>query len=137
MIIPFLSFWFNFANAFLNLVAPLLPEDRHQAHQCDLRHGDQPAHLEEPAQRAVDLQENDQATGQDGPDQRPMQISPGHVEDMAANEHRHGEDEFIVRLGAAYDVPLSGWTIAPVVNVDLLEGGGENWIYGLGIGRGF
>ena len=55
---------------------------------------------------------------------------------VAANEHHHGEDEFIVRLGVNYDVHVSDWTVSPTVSVDLLEHG-ENWIYGLGIGRGF
>ena len=54
-----------------------------------------------------------------------------------ANEHRHGEDEFVVRVGAAYDILISSWTISPIVQADLLEDGEENWIYGLGIGRGF
>ena len=55
---------------------------------------------------------------------------------VAANEHHHGEDEFIVRLGVNYDIHVSAWTVSPVVEVDFLEHG-ENWIYGLGIGRGF
>ena len=55
----------------------------------------------------------------------------------AANEHHHGEDAFVVRVGATYDFHVAGWSISPTVNVDLLEGGEENWVYGLGIGRGF
>jgi len=54
----------------------------------------------------------------------------------AANEHHHGENEFVVRVGAMYDFSLAGWSIAPTVNVDLLEDGEENWIYGFAFGRG-
>ena len=54
----------------------------------------------------------------------------------AGNEHRHGEDEFIVRLGVGYDIHASDWTLSPLVEVDFLEHG-ENWIYGVSLGRGF
>ena len=54
-----------------------------------------------------------------------------------ANEHRHSEDEFIVRVGAAYDIAVSGWTVSPIVQADLLLDGEENWVYGFGVGRGF
>ena len=55
---------------------------------------------------------------------------------VAANEHSHGHDEYITRLGVNYDIHVSSWTLSPIVEVDFLEHG-ENWIYGLGFGRGF
>jgi hypothetical protein len=55
---------------------------------------------------------------------------------VAANEHRDGEDEFVVRVGLDYDIHVFGWDLSPVIEVDLLEHG-ENWIYGVGLGRGF
>ncbi len=54
-----------------------------------------------------------------------------------ANDHHAGDDEFIVRLGAMYDFWVDGWSITPSINVDLLEDNEENWVYGVGIGRGF
>jgi hypothetical protein len=57
-------------------------------------------------------------------------IAPG-------NEHKDGEDEFVVRLGASYNIPMHGFSLAPTIDVDLLSGGHANWIYGIGIGRGF
>ena len=53
-----------------------------------------------------------------------------------ANEHHHGEDEFVVRVGAMYDFPVMGWSISPTVDVDLLPDGEENWVYGFAVGRG-
>ena len=46
----------------------------------------------------------------------------------AANEHHHGEDEFVVRVGAMYDFHVAGWSISPTLNVDLLLDEGEEKI---------
>ena len=56
---------------------------------------------------------------------------------LAANEHKHGEDEFIVRLGVGYSIPVAGWSVEPIIDVDLLSGGEQNWVYGVAVGRGF
>ena len=53
------------------------------------------------------------------------------------NEHHSGDDEFLVRLGVMYDFFINDWSVSPTVNVDLLESGHENWIYGIALGRGF
>ena len=55
----------------------------------------------------------------------------------AGSENRQGHDEFVVRVGAAYDINVSGWTLSPTVNVDFLDSNHENWVYGMALGRGF
>jgi len=53
------------------------------------------------------------------------------------NEHQSGHNIFLVRLGAMYDFRIKGWILSPTVNVDLLEGGHQNLVYGFAVGRGF
>jgi hypothetical protein len=53
------------------------------------------------------------------------------------NEHHDGSDEFLTRLGVMYDFFIGDWSISPTLNVDLLESGDENWIYGISLGKGF
>jgi hypothetical protein len=55
----------------------------------------------------------------------------------AANEHSHGHDAYVTRLGVGYDVHAAGLTVSPLIQADLLEHGEENWIYGVSVGMGF
>jgi len=59
-----------------------------------------------------------------------LQLAPGL-------EHREGEDEFLFRIGVAYDFMISKqWAIAPEVNVDFVDGE-EAFVFGLTLGFGF
>jgi len=49
-----------------------------------------------------------------------------------------GEDRWLFRAGISYEIHIGErWTISPEVFNDFLEGGGDTWIAGLAIGRGF
>jgi hypothetical protein len=43
----------------------------------------------------------------------------------------------LVRLGVSYDFHIEKWILTPVIDVDLLESGHQNWIYGVAVGRAF
>ena len=59
-----------------------------------------------------------------------FQIAPGL-------EHRESDDEFLFRLGVAYDVKLTKqWVIVPEFNVDFVDGE-EAFVFGLTLGFGF
>jgi hypothetical protein len=59
-----------------------------------------------------------------------LQLAPGL-------EHREGEDEFLFRIGVAYDFMISKqWAIIPEFNVDLVDGE-EAFVFGLTLGFGF
>ncbi|MHC4848885.1 MAG: hypothetical protein ACYTEG_10580 [Planctomycetota bacterium] len=61
-----------------------------------------------------------------------LTVAPGvEVED--------DEVSFLVRLGAAWDFELGeGWSIAPELNIDLVEGGEDiPFVYGLSLGKDF
>jgi hypothetical protein len=51
-------------------------------------------------------------------------------------EYSHGEGEFLIRVGAAYEFHRGSWTVAPTVNVDFVDGD-EALVYGLTFGYGF
>jgi len=52
-------------------------------------------------------------------------------------EHRHGDDEFLFRIGAAYEFELSErWVMIPELNVDFVDGE-EAFAFGLSFGFGF
>ncbi len=51
-------------------------------------------------------------------------------------ENRHGENEFLVRAGVSYEFSVGDWTVAPTLEVDLVDGE-ENTVLGLSIGFGF
>ncbi|UCD56890.1 MAG: hypothetical protein JSV16_13870, partial [Candidatus Hydrogenedentota bacterium] len=51
-------------------------------------------------------------------------------------ENKHGENEFLFRIGASYQFPIfDGWTIAPTFNVDFVDGEEAKQV-GIGLGRG-
>ena len=51
-------------------------------------------------------------------------------------EEHHGHNEFMVRVGAAYDFHVGSFSISPTVNVDFVDGKGAV-VYGLAFGYGF
>jgi len=51
-------------------------------------------------------------------------------------ENNHGHDEFLVRVGAAYEFHLRGVSISPTVNVDFVDDD-EILVYGFSLGYGF
>ena len=52
-------------------------------------------------------------------------------------EHKKGEDEFLFRIGAAYEITLSDrWMLIPEIAVDFVDGD-EAVVYGLAFGFGF
>ena len=52
-------------------------------------------------------------------------------------EHRHGDDEFLLRTGVAYEFELSErWVMIPELNVDFVDGE-EALAFGLSFGFGF
>jgi hypothetical protein len=49
----------------------------------------------------------------------------------------HG-DEFLIRMGVGYEIPLHGnWTIAPEFTADIIEGGKRLFIGGIALGYEF
>lgn len=59
-----------------------------------------------------------------------LQLAPGL-------EHRESKDEFLFRIGVAYDFMISKqWVLVPEVNVDLVDGE-EAFVFGLTLGFGF
>ena len=49
----------------------------------------------------------------------------------------HG-NEFLIRMGAGYEIPLTGnWTIAPEISVDFVETGNRVFIGGVALGYEF
>ena len=42
----------------------------------------------------------------------------------------------VIRIGATYDFEVRDFTIAPVLNLDFVDGEGI-WVYGVNIGKGF
>ena len=59
-----------------------------------------------------------------------FQLAPGL-------EHKKGEDEFLFRIGAAYEITLSDrWMLIPEIAVDFVDGD-EAVVYGLAFGFGF
>jgi hypothetical protein len=56
-------------------------------------------------------------------------IGPGIEKDEQNND-------FLVRLGLSYGFLIEGWTLAPEFDADLVHGQ-WNWVYGIGLGRGF
>ena len=59
-----------------------------------------------------------------------FQLAPGL-------EHKKGEDEFLLRIGAAYEFMLSDrWMLIPEIAVDFVDGE-EEIVYGLAFGFGF
>jgi hypothetical protein len=51
-------------------------------------------------------------------------------------EHRHGEDEFLLRTGVAYEFELSErWVMIPEFNIDFVDGE-EAFVFGLSFGFG-
>ena len=51
-------------------------------------------------------------------------------------EHRHGDDEFLLRTGVAYEFELSErWVMIPEFNVDFVDGE-EAFVFGLSFGFG-
>lgn len=57
-------------------------------------------------------------------------LAPG-VEDSEEED-----SEFLIRAGVMYDFEVGGYSIAPALNVDLVDGE-EVLVYGVNIGRGF
>ena len=52
-------------------------------------------------------------------------------------EDRSSESrEFLVRLGVSYDFEVGGFTIAPALNVDIVDSE-EIYVYGINLGKGF
>jgi hypothetical protein len=52
-------------------------------------------------------------------------------------EHRHGDNEFLFRIGAAYEFMLNErWMLTPEIAVDFVDGE-EAFVYGLVLGYGF
>jgi hypothetical protein len=51
-------------------------------------------------------------------------------------EHKHHEDENLLRLGVIYDWHINSYSVSPVVEVDLVHGK-ASYIYGISVGRGF
>ena len=52
-------------------------------------------------------------------------------------EHKKGEDEFLFRIAAAYEITLSDrWMLIPEIAVDFVDGD-EAVVYGLAFGFGF
>ena len=51
-------------------------------------------------------------------------------------DHHEGENDFLVRIGTMYHFEVGKWTIAPALNLDIVDGD-ELWVYGVNIGRGF
>ena len=59
-----------------------------------------------------------------------FQLAPGL-------EHKKGEDKFLFRIGAAYEITLSDrWMLIPEIAVDFVDGD-EAVVYGLAFGFGF
>ena len=59
-----------------------------------------------------------------------FQLAPGL-------EHKKSEDEFLLRIGAAYEFMLSDrWMLIPEIAVDFVDGE-EAIVYGLAVGFGF
>ena len=59
-----------------------------------------------------------------------FQLAPGL-------EYRHSKEEFLFRIGAAYEFMLSGhWFFMPEVAVDFVDGE-EAFVYGIALGYGF
>jgi hypothetical protein len=56
---------------------------------------------------------------------------------LLGNEHQTGHNEFLVRLGMSYDFHIKKWILTPIIDVDLLESGHQNWVYGIAVGRAF
>lgn len=53
-------------------------------------------------------------------------------------EDEESETKFLVRAGAAYQIPFgSRWSISPEYNIDFIEGGEKIQVYGVSIGLGF
>jgi hypothetical protein len=52
-------------------------------------------------------------------------------------EREGSKNEFLVRLGIAYEFEIDRWSIAPEFNIDLVEGGRRVLVYGLSFGYGF
>jgi hypothetical protein len=52
-------------------------------------------------------------------------------------EHRDSDDEFLFRLGVAYEFMLTDqWIVMPEIAVDFVDGE-EAYVYGLVLGYGF
>jgi hypothetical protein len=56
---------------------------------------------------------------------------------ILGNEHQNDHNELLVRLGVSYDFHTEKWILTPVINVDLLESGHQNWVYGVAVGKAF
>jgi hypothetical protein len=53
-------------------------------------------------------------------------------------EDEESETKFLIRAGAAYQIPFGGrWSISPEYNIDFIEGGKKIQVYGVSIGLGF
>jgi hypothetical protein len=55
----------------------------------------------------------------------------------AGKEMHNGHGELLVRLGVSYDFHIKKWILTPVIDVDLLENGHQNWVYGIAVGKAF
>jgi hypothetical protein len=51
-------------------------------------------------------------------------------------EHREGENDFLFRVGVAYEFEIGRWSISPEFDVDFVDGE-KAYVYGLSFGWGF
>jgi hypothetical protein len=54
----------------------------------------------------------------------------------AGKEIHNGHGELLTRLGASYYFHIEKWIVTPVIDVDYLESGHQNWVYGVAVGKG-
>jgi len=51
-------------------------------------------------------------------------------------EYEDGENEFMVRLGSSYEFEMGGWSLAPELNFDFVDGDVKT-VFGVSFGKGF
>jgi hypothetical protein len=51
-------------------------------------------------------------------------------------ENEDGENEFLVRLGSSYEFDMGGWSMAPELNFDFVDGDVKP-VFGVSFGKGF
>ena len=61
-------------------------------------------------------------------------VAPGMA--FAEDDHGHSHKEFIFRFGTAYELHVSGFSISPTLNADLIDGH-FSLVYGFSLGFGF
>lgn len=51
-------------------------------------------------------------------------------------EHNDGENEFVFRVGLAYEFEVGRWSLTPAFNLDFVDGE-QTYVYGIYVGKGF